>query len=300
MTFRCPNCGQKLKAPESHGGWIETCPHCRHKITVPELPDPGLPAPPSYSEILERTQEEPSQPTPVAEEKPAKTPQNKLEEVLLYPCSLAGLLNGLLIATLLLWIRHRDEVGNLIGNRWIALAIMLCFYACWYLVDCVDSSSQGRTRAPGYLHDMIDPGEVRARLVYVGTVCLVSLTPVSLYYLIAGSADGPFWMGIGWAAVIAPIALVGTLELDSLHAFHPLFLARSIARVLLRYLVLTVLVAGSMALVVLMCLDRGHHPAPFRWFETLPALALSYWIVILTHLIGRFYPDNKERLNWDI
>lgn len=300
VTFRCPNCGQKLKAPEPHGGWIETCPRCRRKITVPEPTVPGAPVPPSYSEILERRQEEPSKPAPVAEEEPARNPRNKLKEVLLYPCSLAGLLNGLLIATLLLCIRHRDAVSNLIGDRWMALAFMFCFYACWYLVDCVDCSAQGRTRAPGYLSDMIDPAEVWARFVYMATVCLVSLTPVSLYYLTTGSTDSPFWMGLGWAAVIAPMALVGALELDSLHAIHPLFLARSIARVLPRYFVLAALVATSLALVFVAYLAPGHRSIPFRWLAIVPAVALGYWIVILAHLIGRFYPDNEERLDWDI
>ncbi len=300
VTFRCPNCGQKLKAPESHGGWIETCPRCRHKITVPESTAPGAPGPPSYSEILERTQEEPSNPAPAAEEEPAKKPRSKLMEVLLYPCSPAGLLNVLLIASLLLWIRHRDEIGDLVGGRSIALAIMLCFYACCYLVDCVDGSAQGRTRAPGYLNDMIDPDEVWERLVHMGTVCLVCLTPVSVYYLATGSTDAPFWMGVGWAAVIGPMTLVGALVLHSREAFRPLFLVRSIARVLLRYLVLAVLVAGSMALVFLTVLHVGYHPAPFWWLNIVPAIAMSYWIVILAHLIGRLYPDNEDRLDWDI
>ncbi len=71
-------------------------------------------------------------------------------------------------------------------------------------------------------------------------------------------------------------------------------------RVLLRYLVLAVLVAGSMALVFLTVLHVGYHPAPSWWLGIVPAIAMSYWIVILAHLIGRFYPDNEERLDWDI
>jgi len=300
VTFRCPNCGQKLKALETQGGWIKTCPRCRRKIDIPEPTESGSPAPPPYSQMLERVHEESPTPDPVTQEPITKSRFAQVTKVLLYPCSASGLLNVLLTAALLLCTRHRYDVSRVLGPRVFVLGLLIGFLVYWYLVECVDSSIQGRKRAPDYAHDMWDPDEVSARLVHLTMLFLVCLLPSCVYYIATGTIDR--WLGICivWAATTAPMALLGVLTLDSLRAFDPLFLFRSISRVLPRYLLLVALMAASMFLGILMYLDAGYHPAPFRWLDTLPAVAMSYWTVILAHLLGRFYPDNEETLDWDV
>ena len=49
ISFRCGQCGKKLKAPESAAGRKSTCPGCGHMVTCPE---PGVEA-----EVLEVTME---------------------------------------------------------------------------------------------------------------------------------------------------------------------------------------------------------------------------------------------------
>jgi predicted RNA-binding Zn-ribbon protein involved in translation (DUF1610 family) len=54
ISFQCPNCGKKLKAPDSAAGTTSTCPSCGSKLTCPEPlydaevvemgPPPGKPA----------------------------------------------------------------------------------------------------------------------------------------------------------------------------------------------------------------------------------------------------------------
>jgi predicted RNA-binding Zn-ribbon protein involved in translation (DUF1610 family) len=36
ISFKCPNCGKKLKAPESAAGRSSTCPGCGNMVTCPE------------------------------------------------------------------------------------------------------------------------------------------------------------------------------------------------------------------------------------------------------------------------
>ena len=36
ISFQCPHCGKKLKAPDSAAGKSSTCPGCGNKVTCPE------------------------------------------------------------------------------------------------------------------------------------------------------------------------------------------------------------------------------------------------------------------------
>jgi predicted RNA-binding Zn-ribbon protein involved in translation (DUF1610 family) len=39
ISFQCPQCGKKLKAPDSAAGKSSTCPGCRGTVTCPEPDD---------------------------------------------------------------------------------------------------------------------------------------------------------------------------------------------------------------------------------------------------------------------
>ena len=41
ISFQCPKCGKKLKAPDSAAGRSSTCPGCGGKVTCPEADDDG-------------------------------------------------------------------------------------------------------------------------------------------------------------------------------------------------------------------------------------------------------------------
>lgn len=43
VTFRCPNCGQKIRVPDEQAGRTGRCPRCKARIQVPPAPEPAAP-----------------------------------------------------------------------------------------------------------------------------------------------------------------------------------------------------------------------------------------------------------------
>ena len=41
IKFHCENCGQKVQAPDEHGGKRGQCPFCKHSIYIPAAAEEG-------------------------------------------------------------------------------------------------------------------------------------------------------------------------------------------------------------------------------------------------------------------
>jgi predicted Zn finger-like uncharacterized protein len=58
VTFRCPNCGQKIRVPDEQAGRTGRCPRCKTKILVPPVPEPAAaegvaPKKPTLNDLLD-------------------------------------------------------------------------------------------------------------------------------------------------------------------------------------------------------------------------------------------------------
>jgi predicted RNA-binding Zn-ribbon protein involved in translation (DUF1610 family) len=91
ITFHCPNCGKKLRAPESAAGKSSTCPGCGNTVTCPE---------PVFDAEIVETSKKPEKPpafnpfadldddTPYGVAKPAPADESSTESR--RPCPMCG------------------------------------------------------------------------------------------------------------------------------------------------------------------------------------------------------------------
>jgi hypothetical protein len=112
--------------------------------------------------------------------------------------------------------------------------------------------------------------------------------------------DGVFWALVAWAMIFAPIGLLAMVVQDSADALNPLFLLGSMGRVLLPYLGLLLLVAGSAGLVWQIALWSWVRPGCAIWLQIASAAVIAYSAFVLAHVLGRFYWRYRERLDWGL
>jgi DNA-directed RNA polymerase subunit RPC12/RpoP len=322
IHVQCQHCGAKLRVPESHAGKEGRCPRCRNKLVVPQAaqrpateelhlipavaaPSQGdaLPDRPLQTRAPEgpdeaRRREEELLESARSQSPPEHTGQRRLPwpiDILLYPANMAGLtvLAVIIGVPLLLSVFGLLMLAvPFLGLLFLGGGILIHLYAAWYFTECVYDSGMGGTRAPQAL-DVSDMGEMLSRVVYVLLVGVPFLLPVIVYFLIVRRADAIFWALLAWAVVFFPMGLLAMIIHDSISALNPLLLLGSIFRVFLPHvgfvLLLGVLVVGWVCLRLLL-------PVP----AIVGFAAGKYVMLVLAHLLGRFYWRYHDRLDWGI
>ena len=110
--------------------------------------------------------------------------------------------------------------------------------------------------------------------------------------------DPVFWVLWGAGNFLFPMALLAMIIHERfLVALNPILILRSIARTFFSYCLLVVacvLLSLTLSTVYHFILD----PASWHWAYLLLGLAF-YQLLIMAHLLGRFYFKNEEKLYWD-
>ena len=84
---------------------------------------------------------------------------------------------------------------------------------------------------------------------------------------------------------------------DSFSGLNPFLIIRSILRTLLRYFVM---VPFCYALCLLFPVAYCLIPNKRYWHFAYPLLFVAYYLIlVMGHLLGRFYFKNEETLYWD-
>jgi hypothetical protein len=121
------------------------------------------------------------------------------------------------------------------------------------------------------------------------------MAPAMIYWSRTQSTDGLFKVLYGAGAFLFPMALLAVVMHDALHGLNPVLLIRSILRVPFQYCALAPFCCALCLLVPV----AGHYLVTF-WILGYALLFLAFYqLLILAHLLGRFYWRNEERLNWD-
>ncbi|MBN1508814.1 MAG: hypothetical protein JW955_18340 [Sedimentisphaerales bacterium] len=229
---------------------------------------------------------------------PEHTGQRQLPwpiDILLYPANLAGLtclgviIGGpvlLILLSLVLWVIPAMGLLSLLGHGLIAL------YAAWYFAECVYDSAQGGTRAPPAL-DTGGIGEMWSRVLYMLIVWAIFVLPMIVYFFVTGRRDTILWGLVAWAVLFFPIGLLAMVLNDSISALNPFFLIGSILRVFFPYMGLALLLAGIVV--------GSARLWPLSFELTVVGFVIgSYGMLILAHMLGRFYWRYRKRLDWGL
>ena len=300
VRFNCGMCDKVIEAEESQRGAILECSGCGSFAEVPlgeKIPE----EPEVHGSNEEDTGDDGEREyygyrRTTDLNRVEATGQRKLPwfiDIFLYPISGSGLINlglfflGPFILSILSVVLFPLAIIFLI------MRIILTFYFCWYIAECVRDSSAGGTRAPSVLSsDGDDLGGMFSAWVNLIACYLVCFGPAFFYRLTTDQQDSIYWGLMGYSALSFPILFLSVLIIDSISAWNPFMLIFSFIKLLPQYLI----VSGVLFMVI-WCL----HVMPSIdnvVLSLFSGLIMSYAMFTGAHLLGRFYWLNKARLDW--
>lgn len=322
MRFRCPHCSQKLTAKEHLAGKVRACPHCQGKLRIP-TPAPlkaqrperdaaaiNSPANPLDNGLLElapapkpterdreetlRRQEEALlniQDSELPCEPPSQRPLAWPRDILLYPANVSGIIHLVIFSFLAGQLRPALQ-----ARYWehppimhLALLVIGGGYCLFYLTGCIRDSAGGGLRAPdvNQLPEQLSTDAILAQLFATFAWATFCVGPL-LVCIIVGRTDYLLWLLVAYAVIYAPMALLAVVLFDSVRALNPLLILPSILSVLFPYLVLVLSCGLISALFVLL-----------YWRVALGGVFCAYLLMVVAHILGRFYLRYEDRLNWE-
>ena len=323
INFNCENCGEKISAPGTRAGKEGKCPKCKHELVIPAAHNltlldvgeeyrnqdqPTIPAS-AFQNVTEQEREEESQ----AEEGESAAERNLpwLVDIFLYPTSTAGLTHMGIFTILPLLVvifdamRHpfRMGLGRGFGIVGIVATAAFFLYLCWYLTECVRDSAKGGTRAPEAFATA-SLGEMWSQAQHIIGCYLIFVGPVGFYYLFTGRTDAVFWLLLAYGVFFLPIGLLACIMFDSIRGLNPVLLIASIFSTIVQYCGL-VLIIWVLILIfrVTTTMETGQAQRASVTGLILGAvfyLLFLYGAFTVSHLLGRFYWRNQEKLNWEV
>jgi hypothetical protein len=239
-------------------------------------------------------------------------PERKLPwmiDILFYPMNRAGLsvllisvgvpfvlrvlMRALLVSMIVIPVAFIFWVLFIIVH-WLVL-LLLILYVNWYVAECIRDSAAGGIRAADTIATTPGFGEIFAQ-AFRTVVCVLAVTAPALVYLArTHRTDDIFKLLYGIGGFFFPMALLAVVMFEGLHGLNPVLLIGSILKMHVRYLVLV----PFCYLLCLLIPVAGYCLVKAWALSYLLLFAAFYQLLILAHLLGRFYWKNEERLNWD-
>ena len=327
VRFKCHLCGKQIRVPSIHAGKKGKCPQCKNIVLIPSLtpssPPANTPINPKPDLELLLLQPSPScdsitagQPKDRQYEmlrqsegfdSPQPPPQRKfpwLIDIFLYPVNLHGML--FLAIVVLIPFMFQLVVGLLAGLSMILaifvviinllVDIVLLMFVFWFLDECVCDSASGNLRVPNTAGETPGLAEMGLRLIRMVMCTLVYLIPAFLYYRYTHRFDSVFKIIAGCGIFLFPMAFLGVLMFDSIRGLSPHIIIPSLFNAFIQYCSLIIIIC---AIIFLFLKARGFRGSnPLLWLS-IRAIEI-YMLMVVAHLLGRFYFKYQEKLNWDV
>lgn len=332
FTFLCKSCGLKIRVAKSQSGKKGRCPRCKNVLIIPSgqqpapptnqaqptdtdpnrkdsLLDPNLFDIPKELKLSPTQAVEPNGPESldalrgqIRTVEPEPVVERQLPwfvDIFLYPTSLSGVIHLVIFFSGMLLLLFLSTVGICFPRLFLlSFGILVIGYFFYYLADCVRDSAAGSSRAPGIemQSDGLDKlGCILAILRLV--VCLaVCLGPFCIYFLISGKTGLVFWLLLTGGAFFFPMILLATILFDSYAALNPVLIIASIFSAFLPYLGMALLFYG-----IAVSLTMATMALPPSWPSFLVVQGAGIYVaMILANILGRFYWQYKNKLNWEV
>ena len=248
---------------------------------------------------------------PEIKEKPPKRKLPWILDIFLYPTSTSGLINlGIfwILPILFGFIQRLLPICYIQLLAFIA-TLVVAAYMYYYFMECIRDSATGEIRAPENIANMPDMSEAVWQLMEIVACVIIFWGPIAAYLIYkifwqptgAGfvydpTTDAIFWLLLGYGIFFFPIGLLALAMFNSTSAFNPLLWIASIFSTFLQYccLVLFFCVLGWLVLRIVYSFPQS------RFFAYLFGAAFIYLAMVASHLLGRFYYLNSEKLNWEV
>ena len=335
IEFHCKNCGRKFSVPQIRAGKKGKCPKCKNIVVVPEAQDTRPPASQNKSgetktgstssaydltllnisekEKTQKQQTSVSEETDeyereIEEELPTEETEHADErrlpwliDIFLYPFSKPGLTNLVIFIGVPLLI---DILGTILpiqlsclfGIVSTVIEIALFLYIYWYFTECVCDSADGGVRAPEGLGATPGLAGMFWQTVNVIGCLAIFFGPLFFYILFAKRADIIFWLLLIYAVFLFPMGLLAVVMFDSAIGLKPRLLISSISRTFFPYCGLVLLFVTP---IVLVSVIQPEVQKSQLWSFILLSIII-YIVLVCAHLLGRFYWQYQEKLNWNL
>jgi len=315
VGFVCESCGEKISAIHTRAGKKGKCPKCKTTLAVPIAHDLTLLDPPTRYEIQD-------QPTG-----PSSTPEESIEQeseedsaaegdksagdrnlpwpidIFLYPTSAAGLTHLAIFTVIPLLVAVVGTLLGAFGILGLIADIAIGLYFCWYITECVRDSAMGGTRAPEAFATA-DLGELWLQAQHIIGCYLIFVGPVGFYHIFTERTDVVFWLLLAYGVLFLPMGLLACVMFDSIRGLNPVLLIASIFSTIVQYCGFVLLIGGVILILVAITsvgADQTQGPSVGGLILDTVFYGLSvYAALIVSHLLGRFYWRNEEKLSWEV
>ncbi len=178
-----------------------------------------------------------------------------------------------------------------------AVLILLISYMNWYIWECIRDSAEGGIRAAETIGTTPGLGDILWQTIRAGLCVLACLAPAIAYWANTRSADQILLALFGLGLFVYPMALLSLVMHDSITALNPYLIFKSILKTFFRYVPV---VLFSYASGVLLLVAFAIITSKLYWHLSYILQFLGYCLVlVMAHLLGRFYFKNEEGLYWD-
>jgi hypothetical protein len=336
IKFSCKNCGQKICVEDTCPAKQGKCPKCKNIIVVPQLEKPET-AGQDHNLIdlqldTSATKTQKNSEQTCSDNDYFDTVQNIynygrtkitddneqaclrrfpwLVDIFLYPLSIPGLtILGIVIGIpLLLALLHKlfylftivCRIGLIFLTITVALrvlfAIVLALYGYWYLCQCIRDSAAGRIRAPETISNTPTIGEMLAQLLKTIGCLAFFFAPLTLYYRYTKQVDIIFWLLFAYAVLLFPMSLLAVIMFDSFTGLRPRLVIGSIFGTFFQYFGMLLFFSIIITAMVLMV-----QPLQPGWLlRHFVKLVVVYIVMVMAHILGRFYWRYQEKLYWEV
>lgn len=337
IKFRCKNCGQKISVKSEHAGKQGKCPKCKIIVVIPKIERHSSlqsQSPPIDSNAFgktsildsalldfpkkDNTSNQPDTEDNVFDDrlramhgfagnkKPDETTETATRklpwpiDIFLYPTSKAGLMVYAIIIVIPLLINTvailLGPLGFFVSIPGLVIKIVISLYTYWYLCECIRDSAQGGLRAPDILTRSPSLGDMFFQMLKIVGCYIFFAGPMTFYFFHTHRTDVILWLLLAYAVLFFPMGLLAVIMFDSISGLNPLLLLASIFSTFFQYCGLVILLISlSFAFI------KIASPLTQSWISRrLFNIVFIYLLMVLAHLLGRFYWRYQEKLYWEV
>ncbi len=257
------------------------------------------PTPSGTSEKATEYNQELEEEPPKDTDSPAERKLPWFIDIFLYPISTAGLITlGIIILIPLLIniaVGLLGPFGLFVLVPGFFINIVISLYFLWYIAECIRDSAEGGIRAPETIANAPGLSELLLQWLRLLVCLLLFAGPMGYYFIKTNRTDATFWSLLAYAVFFLPMGLLAITLFDSIRGLNPILLLGSIFSTFFTYCGL-VLILGAVA-TTFIALPRM---LSGEWAAFISGYLVLYILLVVAHLLGRFYWRYQEKLNWNL
>jgi DNA-directed RNA polymerase subunit RPC12/RpoP len=329
IHFTCAKCGKSFTATNDYAGKNGKCTRCNSAILIPAIKDVPLPELQKPKGIHDESQfvennyndEFKKEASPEAFKRKLLWPL----DIFLYPANRTGVTMLLIMAgiplvamTISTCLSIIPVIGVFVSILAAIILIVVNVYSYVYFCQCVQNSAQGYVRLSVGLGDYMDFWDAFLMMFRIVVSIVLFAAPAFAHLYLKSEADDIpdfifnfpeynkpdefFYYLLAIGAALFPMALLSIIMHESFAGLNPFLILSSLLKTHVFYIGFIVIFWVGIFSVWYI---RSYCLKLFSLHPYFLLLAISayrfikiYLMMVIMHLMGRFYYKNSERLNW--